>query len=101
MQNWIEEQGLEDKVQIVNTVHDAIYLYIQQDPKLISLVNEKLIKFMIEDYNNGYYDEPIVKLEAELDIGHNMAEVVTLPNACDEKCVEEHLKMLKTLDKGE
>jgi DNA polymerase I-like protein with 3'-5' exonuclease and polymerase domains len=94
LQKWIEENNLENVVQIVNTIHDAIYLYIKNDPQLIVKINKKLIQFMVEDYNNGHYDDPIVKLEAELDIGHNMTDVTTLPNNCDEQCVKEHLKEL-------
>ena len=89
LQNWIEEVGLTNDVKIVNTVHDSIYLFIKEDVETIKLVNEKLIEFMTEPYDE---DLP-VQLEAELDIGYNMTTLITISNDATD---EEILKALQT-----
>jgi DNA polymerase-1 len=76
LQKWIEEEGLDDDVVIVNTVHDSVILYIREDANLIEKVNKALIKFMVNRYSN----DQILNLSAELDIGRNYASMITLKN---------------------
>lgn len=96
-QKWIEKNNLIKEVKIVNTIHDAIYLYIKNDLEIIERVNRELIECMVSDYNNRNYDKVLVPLEAELDIGHNMAEIITLPNNITQKEIEEKLKELNNI----
>ena len=96
-QKKIEEAGLINEVKIVNTIHDSILLYIKLNPKIIKFVNDNLIKCMIGNYNNSLYEEPIVKLEAELDLGYNYKENITLSNNINEKEIEKYLKELDKL----
>jgi len=90
-QKWIEANNLCDDIKIVNTVHDSVYLYVKEDPELIAQVNTKLIEIMCEPYES---DLP-VPLEAELDIGYNMVNLVTLPNKISSEEIAEKLKSLK------
>ena len=73
----VEEANLTSDVQMVNYIHDAIYLNIRKDPKIIEWVNYNLIKCMTVDYKDGM---PI-RLEAELDIGPDWSNQVTLKNS--------------------
>ena len=92
---WIKQENLYDKIQIINTVHDSVYLYVKEDLSLIKQVNEKLISAMCDEYNAQGLPVP---LEAELDLGYNMKELETIPNNCDEQTIAETLQKLK---KGE
>lgn len=87
MQQWIEENGLQDDVKIVLTVHDSVYLTVREDAYLISVVNKALIDFMAEPYESGQ----ILDLEAELDIGRNFKDLITLPNNIDKEAVQVEL----------
>ena len=84
LQKLIEKENLINKIKLVNTVHDAIYLYVENDVETIDWLNRNLIKCMTEDYNNNKFEEAIVKLEAEMDIGKTMSEVSALPNECSQ-----------------
>ena len=92
LQEEIEEADLISEVQFVNTVHDSVYLYVKNDPKIIKWVNDRLIKAMCDDYNKQ--DVP-VKLEAELDVGFNMATMATLPNNAEIGIIEQTINELK------
>ena len=96
LQKRIESMGLTNDVKIINTVHDSIVLVIREDPKLIELINKELISAMCDGYDK---DAP-VPLEAEMDIGKNLVDTITLPNNCSEEHIEEVLKELQT-EKGE
>jgi len=58
-----------------------------------------LVKCMCEDYNNNRYEDAIVKLEAEMDIGKNMSEVITLPNECSHKEITEAINQIQLKEK--
>jgi DNA polymerase-1 len=91
MQRWIEDEGLQDSVKQILTVHDSVYLYVKESPAIISMVNEKLIEFM----GIPYEDDQILPLTAELDIGTNMVNFVTLDNKADYDTIQETLEELK------
>ena len=95
LQKLIEEEDLIDDVKIVNTVHDSIYLYVKNDLKTVDWVNKKLIECMVSDYNSNMYEEALVKLEAELDIGNNMSEVTTMANDASFDDISDILSKLK------
>jgi DNA polymerase I-like protein with 3'-5' exonuclease and polymerase domains len=94
LQKRIESMGLTNDVKIINTVHDSIVLVIREDPKLIELINKELISAMCDGYDK---DAP-VPLEAEMDIGKNLVDTITLPNNCSEEHIEEVLKELQTIE---
>jgi len=96
MQKWIESEGLQQVVLIVNQIHDAIYFRIRNDSELIKLVNDKLIEVMCIPYR----DDMPIPLEAELDIGFNWKDMVTLPNNCDVAKIDELVDDAKQLHDG-
>jgi len=75
-QDAIEEHEMDSKVQMVNTIHDAIYLYVEEDADTIKWVNDTLMEIMCKDFTEGQ-DIP---LEAELDIGYSWVQQVTIAN---------------------
>jgi len=83
-------------VLIVNQIHDAIYFRIRNDSELIKLVNDKLIEVMCIPYR----DDMPIPLEAELDIGFNWKDMVTLPNNCSVEKIDEFVDDAKQLHDG-
>jgi hypothetical protein len=73
-QEWIEESNLINDVMLVNTVHDSIYMYIRDDINLIKRVDEKIVEFMTTDYKENI---PI-HLEADLEVGYNQKELMSI-----------------------
>ncbi len=75
-QDWVEKEGLTDRVRIFNSIHDAVYFYIDKDVELIERVNKKIVELLTRDYKK----DQVIPLEAELDIGANWKNQKTLPN---------------------
>ena len=78
-------------VLICNVIHDAIYVLIKKDPAVIEWVNTNLVECM------RWNDHPVINskevpMEAELDIGPNMAEKITIPNGAS---IEDITKFLE------
>jgi DNA polymerase-1 len=76
-----------DSVLICNVIHDAIYVLMKKEPKVISWVNQNLIECM------QWNDHPAIKskdvpMEAELDIGPNLGSQITIPNGASIKDIE-------------
>lgn len=69
----------------VALIHDAIYLLVRNDPRVVKFVNDNLIKEMEwQDHPEIQHDQ--VKLGAALDIFYpNWASHVTLPNKSSEQ----------------
>lgn len=89
-QEWIEKENLIGEVELILTIHDAIYLYIKNDCKLIAKVNKTLIGIMTKDY----MENQAVPLTAELDVGTAWNNLVKLPNNANVIEVKESLKVL-------
>jgi DNA polymerase-1 len=90
MQEAIERDRMEDKVILINQIHDALYLLIRDDPEVIKWTNDNLIKYMVEDFVE---DQPI-PLTAELDIGYSWKNQITLPNGIGIAEIKEHRQKL-------
>jgi len=86
-QERIEQSGYDSDVQIINTIHDAVYLRVRDNVNTIKWVNNNLIDCMVEDFADGQ-DIP---LEAELDVGYSWVDQRTLPNNCSEEEIENTL----------
>lgn len=74
----IEESNYRDKIRLVNTIHDAAYMVIKAEPKVIKFVNDELIKAM--EWQEDAIASQEVKLGAELDIGKSWDTQITLKN---------------------
>ena len=89
LQAIIEEEGMQERVIIINTIHDAIYGYVREDVEVIKWLNEKLIMVMTEDF----YEGQDIKLLAELDIGPSWEYQYTLENNASIESIEEVLSI--------
>ncbi len=77
---------------MINTIHDAIYLYIKDNADVINFVHYHLLQIMGEDYKENQ-PRP---LTSELDIGYNWAYMITLPNTVFSKEIKKVMLLLKS-----
>jgi len=87
----IEKEKLTEDIFVYNTVHDSIYFQFRDTPETIKWVNYNLISILCKDYK----ENQALKLEAELDIGYNQKEVITLKNNASLEDIGGVLKELK------
>lgn len=76
IQARIELEGLDDDIQLVTTIHDAVYAYVRRDNEIIKRANEIIISEMVKDYK----EDQMVKNLANLDIGEHWADQNEIPN---------------------
>lgn len=88
MQKRIEDAGYDNDIIIFNTIHDAIYAYVRYDYKILKWYNDNLIECMTADYK----ENQVLRLKANLDIGHHWADQRELPNNCSEDVIREVLE---------
>ena len=88
LQAIIEEDEMQEKVIIINTIHDAIYGYAENTIETVEWLNEKLIEVMTEDF----YEGQDIKLLAELDIGPSWKYQHTLKNGASREEIKTTLK---------
>ena len=72
----IREAGLEDRMQVISTIYDSIYITVDKDPLVIAWLNNNLIEIMTVQYI--YYE--VVHNEAVGEIGPNWADLHRVPN---------------------
>ena len=87
----IIKKGYQNRVKGINIIHDALYYEVDLDASLIKWVNDTLIEIMIEPF----LINQTVQLKAEMDIGFNQAEVITINNNATTQEINEVLKQLK------
>lgn len=87
-QKRIEDANLDNDVIIMNTIHDAIYMYIKDDPMTIKWANKHLIECMTADYTKNQE----VPLAANLDVGYSWKDQRELPNNASIAEIESILK---------
>jgi len=92
--DYIRDNNLYGSVEVINTVHDSVYLNIAEDYKLIEDMNKVIVNAMCDNYNKTNTNAS-VKLEAELDIGYEMIKLETIPNDADVEKIKETLEELK------
>ena len=89
----IEKAKLEDKVEIVSTIYDSIYLHVLDDNWTIKWVNDHLIPIMLKPP----FEDMIVENEATGAIGYNWYDIVEIPNGATIKEIEDARKRAKEL----
>ena len=87
----IVEANLQDDVLIVNTIYDAIYLEVRDNPATIKWANETLIDCMQVDFIHGQ----IIPNDAECELSLNLAKVITLSKQATIFDIESTLAKLK------
>ena len=90
-QSLIEENGYDDDVIIIATVHDSVELYIRDDLTIIKWVNDNLINEMCKDL----FPNQVISNDAELDIGMAWSQHITLPKNASEDEIKEILIQVK------
>lgn len=71
---WIQEQGLQDRVKIIITVHDSIVLEVDDDEALINKVAQSCIDIM-ENVPKKYLPGLRVPFVADAEVGYKWGEL--------------------------
>jgi len=90
-QNLIEENGYDEDVILITTIHDSVYMYIREDTAIIKWVNENLIREMVKDL----FPNQLISNDAELDIGYAWSQHETISKTATEAEIAEVLTRLK------
>jgi len=86
----LKGSGFEDKIFAANTIHDAGYFIIKNEPEVIKWLNDTLTEEMRWNAHPSIYSEEVL-MEAELDIGKSWDKQYTLKNHLSVKEIEEFL----------
>ena len=92
MHQRIDAAGLQDDIQCISTIYDAIYFICKADPHTIKWLNDNLIEVMLTPYLEGEVCHNL----ANLDVGPDWASVVTLPNNASISQIQEVLDATTT-----
>jgi hypothetical protein len=76
MHHLIDEHGYTDKIQIVSSIYDSIYIHLKAEPEIIKWVNDTIIPIVTTDF----LTDTIVHNEAEGEIGFNWYDTVKINN---------------------
>lgn len=76
--NRVEQSPYANKIRLINTIHDAVYLLVKDEPEVIQWVNINLVDCM--KWQDGLITSDEVKMEAEIDFGLDWAHQETLHN---------------------
>lgn len=87
----VDASTYRESIRLINTIHDAGYLLVKNDPEVLKWVNDNFIKCML------WQEDPLlksddVKMGAELDIGKSWDKPYTLKN---EASLEEVIAFMK------
>ena len=74
----LENSIYANKVRLINTIHDACYLLVKQEPEVMKWVNDNLVECM--EWQEGLVASDEVKIGAEVDFGVDWAHQYTLKN---------------------
>ncbi len=73
----IDDAGLSTSIIVTNTIYDAIYGEIDNDPELVYWLNQTLPAIMVQPFIEG----EIVHNEADLEVGLDWASFVKISNS--------------------
>lgn len=90
----IEKDSMYNDVLLLNTIHDAVYLLVKEDPKIIQWVNTYLIKEMRWNDLDPIRSD-VIPMEAELDIGYSWDNQKTLKNEASLEEITQFMEELK------
>ena len=67
----VVDKGYSDKVKLISSIYDSVYLLVKKDKEVVEWVNKALHEELVQDY---IYDQPI-PLQADMEISYtNWAE---------------------------
>lgn len=84
-------EGNPHNIMGLNIIHDALYYELNDTPEGIKWVNDNLIPIMTQDFLHNQ----TVHLRAEIDIGYNQKDMLTLSNNADLTEINEALIKLR------
>ena len=88
---YLEDNNLRNRISITNTIHDAVYLEIDDNIETIKLVNDVLPSIMSEQFVVNQE----IPLAAECDIGYNLYDTITLKHGTTEEEIQDILDKLR------
>lgn len=91
MQKLIDKADLNNQVKIINTVYDAAYFEVDDDPIIIKWVNDNFIPLITQPY---LLNEKIPN-DANCDIGYNLNHMIELQKQASIEQIEDTLIQLK------
>jgi hypothetical protein len=77
--NILEQSDMVYDIYPINTIHDAAYFLVKDDPMSVKFLNDTLIKEMQWNAHPSILSNE-VKMEANLEIGKSWDKQFTLPN---------------------
>ena len=83
--SMVKEKGYSDRIEVVSSIYDSIYIHLDDDATLIKWVNDTIIPIMTKPC----FEDMIVPLEAEGEIGYNWADTAKVPNGADINTIKE------------
>jgi hypothetical protein len=86
----IKEAGLLDKMDVISTIYDSIYVDVDKDPKVIKWLNDNIIEVLCVDY----LENQVVPNAAEGEIGNNFADLFKIKNNASVRDIKKTLKNL-------
>ena len=84
----IEEADMEYDIYPINTIHDAAYFLVKDDPMSVKFLNDTLIKEMQWNAHPSIASNEVTMV-ANLEIGKSWDKQFTLPNNANVKKIEE------------
>lgn len=76
MHRRIDAAGYQDRVKVISSIYDSIYLEVLDDPVIIQWTNNNLIECMVKDFMPNQR----IKNESESEIGYDWATLKGIPN---------------------
>ena len=86
----IKEAGLLEKMDVISTIYDSIYVDVDKDPKIIKWLNDNIIEVLCVDYLKNQ----VVPNAAEGEIGNNFADLFKVKNNASVEDIKLVLKEL-------
>lgn len=93
MHHLIDENGYTDKIQIVSSIYDSIYIHLKAEPEIIKWVNDTIIPIVTTDF----LTDTIVHNEAEGEIGFNWYDTAKISNNASIEEIEQAIEKAKEL----
>ena len=87
----IEEKGYENVIRVTNTIYDAIYGEVIEDPEVIAWLNDNVVEIMEKDW----LENQIVHNEARLEIGPNWSDLTELSYPSNTEEIEKIIKEIE------
>lgn len=72
----IDAEGLDSEIKITSSIYDSIYFNLEDDPKIIKWLNDRIVPIMEKDFMEGQ----IVQNSVDLEIGPDWSELYKLPH---------------------